>query len=295
MARWLFAWGLLWLAFVGSPSTIEAQACIREGQVLQGGHCCWPGQHYDATADRCAGVPACPPNFAPQGEDACAPVPPAPPVCAAGRVSVGGYCCWPGQTFDLAANRCIGPPACPAGFVGAGAECERTTTIEPTAAIEPAVRREPTAQATTRARPTAARPTPAAIPPARERDIPLLAGGAVLFFLPYLSTIFAHYGLGTSYNREAWLGDRSVAPLWPLTLFPITHNFAMISNTGGSAAGAMWLIGFLAGACEIAGLVMMIVGEIGHPVAPATARRSQWRLAGGPAGAEIGAGILAAF
>ncbi len=36
-----------------------------------------------------------------------------------------GHCCWPGQRWDAALNRCDGVPACPAGYGGAGAECER--------------------------------------------------------------------------------------------------------------------------------------------------------------------------
>lgn len=42
------------------------------------------------------------------------------PACAEGMVrstETAGRCCWPGQTFEPASNRCAGEPTCPAGFV----------------------------------------------------------------------------------------------------------------------------------------------------------------------------------
>ncbi len=66
-----------------------------------------------------------------QRASAAAATQPAPPEaasnCVDGRVAVdGGYCCWPGQRFDDAAGRCVGPPRCPSGLAAAGAECVRT-------------------------------------------------------------------------------------------------------------------------------------------------------------------------
>ncbi len=44
--------------------------------------------------------------------------------CAGGRVATQeGYCCWPGQRWDDADQRCEGPPSCPAPLHAAGSEC----------------------------------------------------------------------------------------------------------------------------------------------------------------------------
>ncbi|MCA9609080.1 MAG: hypothetical protein KC619_25940, partial [Myxococcales bacterium] len=58
-------------------------------------------------------------------------------VCAAGRIATPqGYCCWPGQRWDEADQRCEGPPRCPEPLSASGATC-----IGPGAAVdEPAPR-----------------------------------------------------------------------------------------------------------------------------------------------------------
>lgn len=88
----------------------------------------------------------------------------------------------------------------------------------------------------------------------------------MLFFVPYLATVLTHYFIGTglSYSGGYYGGYASTAPLWPLTFIPIVHNLAMIGNSGGGAAVAMWVVGFLAGVLEISGLAALIVGERGH-------------------------------
>ncbi|MBW2463532.1 MAG: hypothetical protein JRH11_17915 [Deltaproteobacteria bacterium] len=46
--------------------------------------------------------------------------------CPGGRVASAateGRCCWPGQSYDLAASACTGAPACPGGMVAQGNEC----------------------------------------------------------------------------------------------------------------------------------------------------------------------------
>jgi hypothetical protein len=44
--------------------------------------------------------------------------------CAGGRVATSeGYCCWPGQRWDDADQRCEGPPSCPAPLSASGSEC----------------------------------------------------------------------------------------------------------------------------------------------------------------------------
>jgi hypothetical protein len=209
-------------------------------------------------------------------------------ACETGRVPVdGGYCCWPGQTFDVAANRCSGAPICPEGFLGSGAECvlaspATSSPPPPTPAVIPTPSGGVTIRAgsgtstgrgwdpehddthsssdrrTNTGRGWSPEDPRAAIPPSRtERHarVGLIAGGAALFFPAYLGAVLSHYALGTN--------DYWTAPNWPLTFVPVLHNLAMIDNGGGDDAAGMWAIGFFAGALEIAGLVMMIVGQRG--------------------------------
>jgi len=179
---------------------------------------------------------------------------------------VGGYCCWPGQTFDVQLDRCSGPPSCPAGFVGVGSGCE----ISAGQSID--VRTE---DAPNRSAPTSG----------RERDAGLLGGGAALCFVHYLGAVFTHFGVASS----------DFLTLWPLTFFPVVHNLAMIDNRGGTSVAIAWGVGFLCGAAEIAGLVMMIVGDVGHVRREARPAAVTWRVTGGPSGADFGWGVRASF
>ncbi|MCG8556053.1 MAG: hypothetical protein MJD61_12320 [Proteobacteria bacterium] len=52
----------------------QAAACAA-GQLLQSGHCCWPGQIWSEDASRCTGVPACPSGLMRAGEDCVKPKP----------------------------------------------------------------------------------------------------------------------------------------------------------------------------------------------------------------------------
>ncbi|MFO0709498.1 MAG: tetratricopeptide repeat protein [Sandaracinus sp.] len=104
---------------VAAPPLPEPTPAVEEGAVAPGtqgdsscaagrvetadGHCCLPGQSWDASHRSCAA-----PSTA----------------CAEGRVETrDGYCCWPGQTFDRSVRACAGPPQCPAGLGAAGQEC----------------------------------------------------------------------------------------------------------------------------------------------------------------------------
>lgn len=45
-------------------------------------------------------------------------------ACAGGRIATAqGYCCWPGQRWDDADQRCEGPPRCPPPLSASGATC----------------------------------------------------------------------------------------------------------------------------------------------------------------------------
>ncbi len=237
-------------------------------------------------------------------------------ACETGRVPVdGGYCCWPGQTFDVAANRCSDPPSCPEGFLGSGADC----VVAPATAAEPALAPPgETAPDPGSARVTSGRgwdpehddtrsrdrrmeagrgwspeDPRAAIPPrsGRRPRVGLLAGGAAVFFPIYVLTTIGHALLGSAY-----VGGSVVAPLWPLTFIPVFHNLAMIDNGGGSNAEGMWVIGTLAGMLEVAGLVMLIVGQVGsEELLDATEASVEVSLLAGAPNADAGASVRLRF
>lgn len=201
-------------------------------------------------------------------------------MCEEGRIVVDGYCCWPGQHFDEALNRCAGPPSCPGGWVGAGSECTR---VEAAAWVGPADSRGPR---------TLDEPPPT---PSRSLDGGLIGGGAALFFTGYMGAVVTHHLLGNAYFCSGYYCI-DTAPNWFVTFLPVFHNFAMIGNFGGAGATGMWIAGFLGGALEVGGLAMLIVGQIGHE-APLTARVGGASLALLPsaAGADAGATIALAW
>ncbi|MDX2086810.1 MAG: serine/threonine-protein kinase [Kofleriaceae bacterium] len=93
-----------------------------------------------------------------------APPPPLPPApvatpatCPAGQVvsdDTRGHCCWPGQAWSSANERCVGAPACPEGMVAKNEACvARVASTTPPATSGDAP------------------PTPAA-PPARTQGLP---------------------------------------------------------------------------------------------------------------------------
>lgn len=115
-----------------------------------------------------------------------------------------------------------------------------------------------------------------------------------MFFVPYVTAVSVQFALGTMMIHSPGV-SRTVAPLVDFTFLPVFHNFAMLTNNGGTEAAAMWVVGFVAGACEIAGLAMLILGEIGHRRPDRAALGPRWTLGGGPAGAEVGASVSTAF
>jgi hypothetical protein len=44
-------------------------------------------------------------------------------ACSAGQVETGGHCCWPGQTWAMEDQACVGAPRCPTGLRAEGREC----------------------------------------------------------------------------------------------------------------------------------------------------------------------------
>lgn len=56
------------------------------GQVSLVGHCCWPGQDWGLTTQRCIGTPQCPPWAVPAGDDCTAVFAPSPSPEYAGVV-----------------------------------------------------------------------------------------------------------------------------------------------------------------------------------------------------------------
>lgn len=59
--------------------------------------------------------------------------------CAGGRAATAeGYCCWPGQHWDVDHARCDGPPSCPAPLAASGNECIAEGVVPPAEAPPPA-------------------------------------------------------------------------------------------------------------------------------------------------------------
>lgn len=86
--------------------------------------------------------------------------------CADGLVitpETQGRCCWPGQTWSDAYNRCDGPPQCPDGWLGSGGSCVRAAVSAQPITPQPQIS-GPQAQAISPVPPRVA-PVPGAIPP----------------------------------------------------------------------------------------------------------------------------------
>jgi formylglycine-generating enzyme required for sulfatase activity len=80
--------------------------------------CCSAGQEWSRAQNQCVGVPTeCPSGFWLNGSaQRCEQL----AQCSEGRVSSSatmGQCCWPGQSWEAAANQCVGvPTGCPRGL-----------------------------------------------------------------------------------------------------------------------------------------------------------------------------------
>lgn len=84
-----------------------------------GGHCCWSGQTWGETSQRCRGKPSCPAGYEARGET-CEIA-----ECEDGalRAEDGVHCCWPGQEWSRARKACVGVPECPEGTRQTDAGC----------------------------------------------------------------------------------------------------------------------------------------------------------------------------
>jgi hypothetical protein len=187
--------------------------------------------------------------------------------CAEGRVSVDGYCCWPGQTFDAAAGRCSGPPMCPTGRVASGAECVPV--------VEPAAPAAPTA-------------APAAT---RSADVGLIAAGATLIGVGYLGAVVTSVVMGQQ-TASAGFGARVQAvPNWWVGFFPLVHAAAASGACCGSYDLPVIIAGIAGAAMEIGGTVLLVLGIIGHEQEPAGITAGPVRLQLGARGADAGLSV----
>ncbi len=87
------------------------------GMITTQGECCWPGQAWSGSRNKCIGTPQeCPDGYRVDTErDRCVL-----PDCEEGKVRVAGTtaCCWPGQDWLEEDRVCGGAPdSCPAGMV----------------------------------------------------------------------------------------------------------------------------------------------------------------------------------
>jgi len=91
------------------------------------GHCCWPGQVWVPTENRCVGLPMCPAGFVVgPHQNGCI----ATGSCPPGKVVSQDpkQCCWPGQGYSHEKKACVGAPACPPNMVAAGEDCRPAPT-----------------------------------------------------------------------------------------------------------------------------------------------------------------------
>ena len=155
--------------------------------------------------------------------------------CADGLVPVDGYCCWPGQSFDVDRDRCVGAPVCPAGFVGVGSRCAREDVPAPSSAALLSSPASPSERA----------------PVVHHRRVAAYTSGALMFFISYPVGVLTPPLSGAPNAGWSWI--------------PFVHGLGLIgaSYGGGGALEAAIATCVIAGATEVAGLVLMIVGEIG--------------------------------
>lgn len=181
-----------------------------------------------------------------------------------------GYCCWPGQHAGDD-GRCLGPPRCPGSLVAAGSDC---VAARASGSSGSAVGRDGSFDSL-------------ASPARNTVDGGLLGGGITLILLGWLGSAITDTIGGAQVNTCGFVSGRSVPcaalPAWPFGWIPVLHPFAAI-NASGTWGGVAAVVGSLGAALEIGGLIMAIVGTIGHgPPAP-----GQLRTRLGASGADGG-------
>ena len=195
-------------------------------------------------------------------------------ACVEGRVAVDhGYCCWPGQ-HATEAGACLGPPECPGALVASGAQCVVRLSAEPE-------------ETTGRLVDTG---------PRREVDTELLGWGIGLIVVGWLGGGITETGSGVRgpYVGYAGYEDRLVEhlPAWPFGWIPVLHPLAAI-GAGGFEAFVAGLVGSVGALMEIGGVVMAVLGQLGHEVPEAGTDPVALRI--GAPGAEGGLSLEVQF
>lgn len=192
-------------------------------------------------------------------------------TCRDGQVRTeDGYCCWPGQDFDVAQDRCVGAPVCPTGYVGSGSDCVLR-------AMDPANDHAPRTI------------------PERESDGGLIGGGVAFIGVGYLGAAITAIILGQQEGRDTLGVRRPVMPNWWAGFFPLVHATAAIGACCGSYDAMMVVGGIIGGVFEVVGTILVVLGAIGHERTSATASVGPFELevGFGAAGTDAGAHVAA--
>lgn len=180
-------------------------------------------------------------------------------ACEGGRVTVdGGYCCWPGQQVAEDTGRCVGPPRCSRGLVASGSEC------------------------------VAAAVSPASATPvrAREADTGLIIAGAVLLGIGYFTPAIASTVVGQEYSC-CGIFTAPVAPNWGFGWLPLVHSLSALDAQSGFETPLM-SFGLAGAAFEIGGVVLLVLGIVGHERSPGMSMGpGQLTLGGGAGGGSF--------
>ncbi len=112
---------------LASMSAFADETCSdgREKSDDTSGHCCWRGQAWSNSRNRCVGIPVECPSGTKGNGDACVA------VCADGQsvtAETAGHCCWPTQVWSNGRNACVGIPQCPSGQHAEGETCVSAAT-----------------------------------------------------------------------------------------------------------------------------------------------------------------------
>jgi hypothetical protein len=161
-------------------------------------------------------------------------------TCADGRVAASGYCCWPGQTFDTDAGRCMGPPRCPEGWSGSGADCVRIASAT---------------QGFASGGTTGPEASPQGFASPAHND-GLAAAGAYVILCGYVVGAMSGSLLGAFAGPGS---PGSAFPNWPVAFVPIAHPVAAYPGYGEYVLPlvAVTLLGTIT---EIVGIVLVVLG-----------------------------------
>jgi hypothetical protein len=180
--------------------------------------------------------------------------------CREGRFAESGYCCWPGQHPDEH-GACRGTPTCPEG---------RVVTVDDCVVPVPPVIPVPSTET--------------------EMDTGLFGAGLALLLVGYLGpaitdTVGGHVrvpspGPCTTFCLE-WPG----VVQWPIAWVPFASLIA-VYGSGGAWTATTLIVGGIGTALQVAGLIMTIVGQMGHSRSTHRASRERVRFQFGASSAE---------